>query len=160
MTCSRTHKWSVDGTAGTGTWGSELGRIAWWLGVDLIGVVQTEPLLGRWRGSSNLPRVWILYLKEVYNTVLICWAPTDFLPHSSSTGYPMPSSLKCTSVVPQGAGGWERKMPSRKPTLRTDQAGQVQVFTHSILQISTGDFLPRGIASNARDTVKSTGRHL
>lgn len=34
----------VNGIAGTETWGAELGRVSQWLGVDLIEVVQREPL--------------------------------------------------------------------------------------------------------------------
>lgn len=34
----------VNGTAGTGTWGAELGRLVQWLGVDLIEVVPREPM--------------------------------------------------------------------------------------------------------------------
>lgn len=41
----------VNGTAGTGTWGAELGRVSQWLGVNLIEVVQREPLWAR-EGTS------------------------------------------------------------------------------------------------------------
>lgn len=44
----------ADGTAGTGAWGTVLGRVARRLEMDLVEVVQRDPLLGRWRDSTGL----------------------------------------------------------------------------------------------------------
>lgn len=39
---------------------------------DLIGLVQRKPTQAGWRDSRDLACVWILCIKEVCNTGLIC----------------------------------------------------------------------------------------